>query len=42
MASTPSRAADTFELNYENFVTYATNGSLAELSGVDAAAYKES
>ena len=34
--------ADTFELNYENFVTYATNGSLAELSGVDAAAYKES
>jgi multiple sugar transport system substrate-binding protein len=34
--------ADAFELNYENFVTYATNGSLAELTGVDAAAYKES
>jgi multiple sugar transport system substrate-binding protein len=34
--------ADAFELNYENFVTYATNGSLAELSGVDAAAYKKS
>src|SRR5687768_2353608 len=27
-------AADAFELNYENFVTYAKNGSLAELSGV--------
>jgi multiple sugar transport system substrate-binding protein len=34
--------ADAFELNYENFVTYATNGSLAELSDVDAGAYKES
>jgi multiple sugar transport system substrate-binding protein len=34
--------ADTFELNYENFVTYAENGSLAELSGVDAGTYKES
>ena len=34
--------ADAFELNYENFVTYATNGSLAELTGVDAGAYKES
>lgn len=31
--------ADTFELNYENFVTYATNGSLAELDDVDASAY---
>jgi multiple sugar transport system substrate-binding protein len=35
-------AADAFELNYENFVTYAKNGSLAELSGVDAAQYKPS
>ncbi|WP_372594637.1 sugar ABC transporter substrate-binding protein [Actinotalea sp.] len=34
--------ADAFELNYENFVTYATNGSLAELSGVDAAPYTAS
>jgi len=34
--------ADTFELNYENFVTYASNGALAELSGVDAGPYKES
>ena len=35
-------AADAFELNYENFVTYASNGSLAELKDVDAAAYKKS
>ena len=35
-------AGDAFELNYENFVTYAKNGSLAELSGVDGAAYKKS
>ncbi|TDO46343.1 multiple sugar transport system substrate-binding protein [Kribbella sp. VKM Ac-2527] len=35
-------AADAFELNYENFVTYAKNGSLAELKEVDAAAYKKS
>jgi multiple sugar transport system substrate-binding protein len=35
-------AADTFELNYENFVTYAKNGSLAELKNVDTAAYKKS
>jgi multiple sugar transport system substrate-binding protein len=35
-------AADAFELNYENFVTYAKNGSLAELSGVDTAQYKPS
>lgn len=34
-------AADAFELNYENFVTYAKNGSLAELSGVDSSAYKK-
>jgi multiple sugar transport system substrate-binding protein len=35
-------AADAFELNYENFVTYAKNGSLAELKSVDSAAYKKS
>jgi multiple sugar transport system substrate-binding protein len=35
-------AADAFELNYENFVTYAKNGSLAELKGVNAAAYTPS
>ncbi|MHB1064034.1 MAG: ABC transporter substrate-binding protein [Georgenia sp.] len=35
-------AADAFELNYENFVTYAANGSLATLSGVDAALYTPS
>src|SRR6266545_8343232 len=35
-------AADSFELNYENFVSYAKNGSLAELAGVDAATYKKS
>lgn len=35
-------AADAFELNYENFVTYARNGSLAELSDVDGASYKTS
>ena len=34
--------ADTFELNYENFVTYASNGSLAELSTVDADVYAPS
>ena len=35
-------AADAFELNYENFVTYAANGALAELGGVDGSVYKES
>jgi len=35
-------APDAFELNYENFVTYAKNGSLAELSGVDTGAYEKS
>src|SRR5919109_1422331 len=35
-------AADAFELNYENFVTYASNGSLAELKNVDSSAYKKS
>ncbi|HEY3437095.1 MAG TPA: sugar ABC transporter substrate-binding protein [Actinotalea sp.] len=34
--------ADAFELNYENFVTYATNGALAELNGAKADAYKPS
>lgn len=32
-------AADVFELNYENFVTYRENGSLAELSDVDGSAF---
>lgn len=35
-------ASDAFELNYENFVTYAKNGSLAELSGIDASKYRAS
>jgi multiple sugar transport system substrate-binding protein len=35
-------AADTFELNYENFVTYAKSGALAELKDVDPAVYKKS
>lgn len=35
-------AGDAFELNYENFVTYAANGALAELSDVDGSLYKES
>ena len=35
-------AGDAFELNYENFVTYAKNGSLTELAGVDSAQYKKS
>ncbi len=35
-------ASDAFELNYENFVTYAKNGSLAELTGVDASKYRAS
>lgn len=35
-------AGDAFELNYENFITYAKNGSLAPLTGVDTAAYKKS
>ncbi|GAA1116107.1 sugar ABC transporter substrate-binding protein [Kribbella jejuensis] len=34
-------AADAFELNYENFVTYASNGSLAELKNVDSSVYKK-
>lgn len=32
-------AADVFELNYENFVTYRENGSLAELDDVDGSAF---
>lgn len=35
-------AGDAFELNYENFVTYAKNGSLADLQGVDPTKYKKS
>jgi multiple sugar transport system substrate-binding protein len=35
-------AADAFELNYENFVTYADNGSLAPLDGVDTSVYQPS
>jgi len=35
-------AGDAFELNYENFVTYAKNGSVAELQGVDSGKYKKS
>ena len=35
-------AGDAFELNYENFVTYAENGSLAELKDVDGTVYKKS
>lgn len=35
-------AADAYELNYENFVTYRDNGALAELSGVDAGKYRKS
>jgi multiple sugar transport system substrate-binding protein len=32
-------APDTFELNFENFVTYADSGALAELEGVDEAPF---
>jgi multiple sugar transport system substrate-binding protein len=35
-------AADAFELDYQNFVSYAKNGSLAPLSGVKASLYKDS
>lgn len=35
-------ASDAFELNYENFVTYARNGSLAELKDVDGSKYRTS
>ena len=35
-------APDTFELNYENFVTYAASDALAELDGVDEAPYAPS
>ena len=35
-------AGDAFELNYENFVTYAANGALGELSDVDGSLYKTS
>ncbi len=32
--------ADTYELNFENFVTYATNGVLGELSDIPGDVYK--
>lgn len=35
-------AGDAFELNYENFVTYAANGSLAELKNIDTGDYRAS
>ena len=35
-------APDTFELNYENFVTYAASSALAELEDVDEAPYAPS
>lgn len=35
-------APDTFELNYENFVTYAASDALAELDDVDAAPFAPS
>lgn len=35
-------APDTFELNYENFVSYASSGSLAELTNVDTAPFAPS
>ena len=34
--------ADVVDLNFENFVTYAASGALAELEGVDAAPYAPS
>lgn len=34
--------ADVVDLNFENFVTYAASGALAELDGVDASAYSSS
>lgn len=37
-----STVSDAFELNYENFVSYARNGSLAELTTVDPSLYTES
>ncbi|GGL89518.1 ABC transporter substrate-binding protein [Nakamurella endophytica] len=35
-------AADAFELDYQNFISYADNGALAELSGVDRSVYRTS
>ncbi len=35
-------ASDAFELNYENFITYAANGVLAPLEGVDAGVFTPS
>jgi multiple sugar transport system substrate-binding protein len=34
--------ADVVDLNFENFVAYASNGALAPLEGVDGAAYSDS
>lgn len=34
--------ADTFDLNYENFVTYAASGALAPLEDINRGAYAES
>lgn len=34
--------ADAFELDYQNFVSYQNSGALAELTGVDGAAYRKS
>ena len=34
-------APDAYELNYENFVSYQSNGALADLSGVDAGLYRK-
>ncbi len=35
-------AADAFELNYENFISYSSSGALAEIAGASTAAYKPS
>lgn len=35
-------AADAYELNYENFVSFQQSGALAPLEGVDAATYRTS
>lgn len=35
-------AADAFELDYQNFVSYSASGALAPLTDVDAAPYKKS
>ncbi len=35
-------AADAYELDYQNFVSYSASGALAELPGVDASTYRKS